>query len=64
MTRDQIPDGSVFRYASGGKIAWRAGPARRGQPIQIGDQVVLQERIPGPGDSEVTILWPALRLVP
>lgn len=54
----------MFRYSSGGKIAWRVGPARRGQPSQIKGQVVLQERIPGPGDAEVTILWPALRLVP
>lgn len=63
MTRGNVPTGSVFRY-DGGKIAWRIGPPRAGQPTEIRGQIVLQERIPGPIDADVEILWPVLRLVP
>ncbi len=64
MTRGQVPVGVVFRYEDGGKIAWRVGPPRTGQPSKIRGQFVLQERIPGPDHANVEILWPTLRLVP
>jgi len=64
MKRGEVPSGSIFKYAQGGKIAWRIGPARSRQPAKIGGQYVLQERIPGPDNAEVEILWPVLQLVP
>lgn len=64
MKRGEVPLGSIFKYAHGGKIAWRIGPVRSRQPTKIGNQPVLQERILGPDDAEVEILWPLLQLVP